>query len=416
MGDFKCTAQPCDASAAPTNGAVGDCTKSLASGSTCQPTCSGGYTVSGKTSCLATVVTAATCQKDCTTKLVKPVGAISANALKGSGSCNWGTVNTGYTCTSAKCMGGTPTQATCAQKPCDTSRVPTNGALGNCGKTLNWGKECQKTCNDGFEPNVNTKATCVSGVKVDTFTCKAKPVVVNTCTITAPSNGAIGNCNTGGTTASGTSCRTTCSTGYIDLVLGRPQATCTNGVATCGCHSTCKPNMCLTTGASGCTGCRDGFKLTVPKASTYTFDIGTCTWATTYTAAVAFTQTAKFSMTADQFKTQAKNLAKGYGIALGLATAAGWKKDCTGTATIVSRRAITINFAATSSAALAAAAAVAGTTLTAAQLTTAMQTAGVPAAIRTASSVGKLSIGAATSTGIAAMTTVAVMVAGLFWQ
>ena len=52
---------PCDASSAPTNGGVGDCTSSLASGSTCQPTCDTGYTVSGTTSCNAGILTAATC-------------------------------------------------------------------------------------------------------------------------------------------------------------------------------------------------------------------------------------------------------------------------------------------------------------------------------------------------------------------
>jgi len=51
----------CDASTAPTNGGVGSCTNSLASGSTCQPTCNSGYTVSGTSSCSAGTLTAATC-------------------------------------------------------------------------------------------------------------------------------------------------------------------------------------------------------------------------------------------------------------------------------------------------------------------------------------------------------------------
>ena len=51
----------CDAPAAPTNGAVGNCTSTLAGGSTCQPTCNPGYTVSGTSLCLAGGVTAATC-------------------------------------------------------------------------------------------------------------------------------------------------------------------------------------------------------------------------------------------------------------------------------------------------------------------------------------------------------------------
>jgi len=55
------TATACDATAAPTNGATGDCPGSLASGSTCQPTCQPGYIVSGSSSCLAGELTAATC-------------------------------------------------------------------------------------------------------------------------------------------------------------------------------------------------------------------------------------------------------------------------------------------------------------------------------------------------------------------
>ena len=56
-----CSPSPCDASAAPANGGVGDCTSSLTSGSTCQPTCDTGYTVSGPSSCSFGTLTAATC-------------------------------------------------------------------------------------------------------------------------------------------------------------------------------------------------------------------------------------------------------------------------------------------------------------------------------------------------------------------
>lgn len=62
----ECTSppRPCDASAAPSQGSVGDCTSSLASGSTCQPECNTGYKVSGPSSCSDGSLTAATCQKD----------------------------------------------------------------------------------------------------------------------------------------------------------------------------------------------------------------------------------------------------------------------------------------------------------------------------------------------------------------
>lgn len=121
-------------------------------------------------------------------------------------------------------------------------------------------------------------------------------------------------------------------------------------------------------------------------------------------------------MTTAQFTANAKKLAHGYGIALGLATVGGWKAGCKGSAVIVSRRKITVSFTATSTAALGATAAVAANTLTGAELTTAMQAATVPVGISVASDIGSVSINGATSTGIAAMATVAVMVVGLFWQ
>ena len=67
-GHVRVFAPFCDASVAPTNGAVGTCTNSLASGSTCQPTCDSGYTVSGTSSCTAGTLTAATCTKDSSDK------------------------------------------------------------------------------------------------------------------------------------------------------------------------------------------------------------------------------------------------------------------------------------------------------------------------------------------------------------
>ena len=70
----------CDAAVPPANGAAGTCNDTLASGSSCQPACDTGYTVSGTSSCLNRVLTSATC---------------------------------------------TPT-------PCDASLPPANGAVGDC--------------------------------------------------------------------------------------------------------------------------------------------------------------------------------------------------------------------------------------------------------------------------------------------
>ena len=119
-----CSASPCDASAAPANGAVGDCRviagSTLASGSTCQPTCNAGYTVSGTSSCTL----------------------------------------------------GTLTAATCSASPCDTSAAPANGAVGDCTSTLASGSTCQPTCNAGY--TVSGTSSCLAGT-FTTAECSVAP-------------------------------------------------------------------------------------------------------------------------------------------------------------------------------------------------------------------------------------------------
>jgi hypothetical protein len=116
----------CDASAAPTNGGVGDCTNSLASGSTCQPTCNAGYTVSGTSSCSAGILTA----------------------------------------------------ATCSVNPCDASAPPTNGDAGDCTNSLGSGLTCQPTCNSGY--TVSGTSSCSEGT-LTAATCIAD--TPTTCTM-----------------------------------------------------------------------------------------------------------------------------------------------------------------------------------------------------------------------------------------
>ena len=117
----------CDASTAPTNGAVGTCTSSLASGSTCQPTCNSGYTVSGVSSCSAGTLTAAT-------------------------------------------RSASPTSPTSASS-CDASTAPTNGVVGNCTSSLASGSSCTPTCNSGY--TVSGSRSCSAGTLTDTVACKA---------------------------------------------------------------------------------------------------------------------------------------------------------------------------------------------------------------------------------------------------
>ena len=119
-GTLAVTLATCDASAAPTNGAIGDCTSTLASGSTCQPTCNTGYTVSGTSSCT--------------------LGALTA--------------------------------ATCSANPCDASAAPVNGTVGDCTSTLASGSTCQPTCNTGY--TVSGTSSCLAGI-FTTAECSVAP-------------------------------------------------------------------------------------------------------------------------------------------------------------------------------------------------------------------------------------------------
>ena len=143
---------PCDASAAPTNGAVGNCTSSLASWSTCQPTCDAEYTVSGTSSCSL----------------------------------------------------GTLTAATCSANPCDASTAPANGAVGDCTSTLASGSTCQPTCDSGY--TLSGSRSCTAGTLTDTAVCGCDASG-------AIANGAPGSGCTS-TLAVETTCSPTCNAGY----------------------------------------------------------------------------------------------------------------------------------------------------------------------------------------------------------
>ena len=74
-------ANECDAAVPIDNGAAGTCTDTLASGSTCQPECDSGYTVSGATSCTDRILTAAMCTAavaSCTTTQYLTGGACAS--------------------------------------------------------------------------------------------------------------------------------------------------------------------------------------------------------------------------------------------------------------------------------------------------------------------------------------------------
>jgi len=108
---FSIHVPPCDASSPPANGAVGDCTGHLASGSTCQPACDAGYLPTGPTVCDNGVLTPAVCSTYC-----------------------------------------------------DASAPPANGEIGNCTEYLLSGTTCQPTCEEHYTVSGDTK--CVGGTLI----------------------------------------------------------------------------------------------------------------------------------------------------------------------------------------------------------------------------------------------------------
>ena len=110
----------CDAAVPPAGGAAGTCSDTLASGSSCQPKCDTGYTVSGTSSCLNRVLT---------------------------------------------------TSATCSPNPCDASATPTNGGVGNCTGSLASGSSCTPSCDSGHV--LSGTRSCSAGTLTNTAACTA---------------------------------------------------------------------------------------------------------------------------------------------------------------------------------------------------------------------------------------------------
>merc|ERR1711904_456356 len=175
---------------APTNGAMGDCKATMASGSTCTPTCGSDYTKVGTTyTCTNTALTGVSCQgKPC---------AISSGAAITLGSCK------------ASYWDGVDTYA----KASDAGA----GGAGDCGKTLALGGTCTPATKTGY--TCTGKVTCSStsaantkGTKTENFACTAKPTacaISSGAAVTPAGATATGACTTlvnAKTMTSGASC------------------------------------------------------------------------------------------------------------------------------------------------------------------------------------------------------------------
>ena len=183
----------CSASTPPSDGGIGNCPEYLDSGETCQPTCDAGHAVTGLSTCDSGVLSPALCLD--TSGLACDASAAPENGDVGdctatllSGTTCQPTCDAGFTVSRfSYCDGGEYTAATCSISPtsCETS-PPANGAAGDCPPSgvLETSASCQPTCSPAYlasgvtscELGVLTSTTCVTG------TCaENERVVSNAC-------------------------------------------------------------------------------------------------------------------------------------------------------------------------------------------------------------------------------------------
>ena len=168
----------CVASVAPENGDVGNCTVLLDSGDTCQPTCDDGFAVTGPETCDTGVLSPALCLDTtgpaCDASAAPENGGVGdCTATIASGSICQPTCDTAFAVSSfSYCDGGEYTAATCSILPtsCEIS-PPLNGAAGNFPSVLITGASCQPTCNAGYV-GAYQHTSCLLGVITPT-TCSA---------------------------------------------------------------------------------------------------------------------------------------------------------------------------------------------------------------------------------------------------
>lgn len=106
---MNCTPKTCSYTP-PANGGLGDCTVSMASGTTCDIECNDGYDATGQTECS---------------------------------------------------LGSFTERASCEPCNCTGITAPNNGGMGNCTESLEHSSSCQPSCNTGYYPS--GPSTCDKG-------------------------------------------------------------------------------------------------------------------------------------------------------------------------------------------------------------------------------------------------------------
>ena len=169
---FSKYVSPCDASSPPANGTVGDCTSELASGSTCQPTCNQGYAVSGPSVCENGVLSPAVCIPLCDASTPPANGAVGncTDQLLSGTTCQ-PVCDPGYFAPEpiSVCDDGVLTPAVCVRY-CNASAPPANGGVGDCVEYMLSDTTCQPTCDEGYI--VSGKTSCDAAGALTAAVCR----------------------------------------------------------------------------------------------------------------------------------------------------------------------------------------------------------------------------------------------------
>eukprot|EP00939_MAST-03C_sp_MAST-3C-sp1_P001660 g1660.t1 len=269
----------CTSISAPANGDMGQCPSSMISGDSCAFSCDAGFSLSSNTTCVDGVVTNGQCEQDCVVSIAAPTnGAIGncSGTLASGSSCSVA-CNAGFTASAVlACSSGTLGSVPTCDQDCTSGlfSAPTNGSLGACTVDLASGSSCNYACNSGF--TLSEASACSQGALVSEGTCLADCVAAESEDI--PGNATVGTCNT--TIASGGSCAFACFQNFSLGGITRcdngtfvSNATCTKCEG-CQCAFTAPTNggsgTCASTIASGesCVPiCNEGFTASASVAT-----------------------------------------------------------------------------------------------------------------------------------------------------
>lgn len=261
-GTPACIPKSCHVSAPPMHGTMGTCKSELKHEETCRPRCELGYTLTREMSCNAGLLTTAVCTEDGCAVSAPQNGSMGdcPETLEHGESCV-PSCNPGYSLTNeTSCHLGVSKPSLCVPDACRVS-APSHGDLGACSPTIEHGSTCEPNCDDGYE--LVGAMSCVAGSLTQVARCEPK-----SCTMTAPTNGRMGNCPS--LIPDGHSCEPECDRGFVRNIA----TSCSKGVIE---KSSCLPASCdvsppehgnmgecasvLLHGESCQPGCTDGYTL-----------------------------------------------------------------------------------------------------------------------------------------------------------